>query len=192
MSAKYAYINQSGWGQSKALDHEAYVFNRKTDNMLTNLKLHEPVKSTEWPENDGSLLLGAICAARAIAASRAAAAAVAPAKVVPAEVEEYVGHVKEVRGREVIAEIGPMDDIDGWDVILPRDSFKGNVHEQQEFKCTITRKGSHVDIDVKVLDSSRLRELKDFGIDKAERLEWASQIDVCLKPLYRSSSSADD
>ena len=178
MSAKYGYIYQSNWGQSGPLNHDAYIFNRKTNTMLLDLKLQNPAKANGWSKNDGSILLGAICTARTTAASATAAGTAPALEPVSETVEEYVGSVKAVHDNEVIAEIRPIDDEDGWDVILPRDSFKGDVHEEQEFKCTITRKGSHVNIEVKVLDSNRLRELKDFDINEAEWLQWASQIDV--------------
>jgi hypothetical protein len=189
MSPKDAWYMANQWINPRDLNHDPYIFDQsgyerqEAEDLFMKYTLR--ARRFVWQGNDPLILRDAICSARTTAASSSAVATAAAMSLAPGlaparqpEIEEYVGSVKAVGDTEVIAEIRPLDDEDGWDVILPRESFDGEVYEQQEFKCTITRTGSHVDFDVKILDSNRLRELKDFDIDEDEWLQWASQIDV--------------
>ncbi len=106
----------------------------------------------------------------------ATAAAMAPAPQV--EMRKYLGRVKSLEGNNVVAEIGPADDMDRWDVVIPRASFKEQPQVDQQIDCTIRRWGTHTDVTAQVLSNKRLPELKDFGIDEEELLTWASQLHV--------------
>lgn len=142
--------------------------------------------SAAFPKNDGSVLAKAISFARGrsgnpfVAAKGAAvgAAAARALKPVEHEVQKYVGRVKSLEGDEVIAQIGPPDEMDRWDVIIPRATFKQQPEVNQRIACTIVRWDSHADVTVQVLSKEPLPKLKDFGIDKEELLSWASQLDV--------------
>jgi hypothetical protein len=105
------------------------------------------------------------------------AAARAPEPMV-IEVHKYLGRVKSVERDNVIAEIGPADDMDRWDVVIPRATFWEQPKVNEEIACRIVRFGSHARITAHVLSNKPLPELKDFGINEEELLKWASQVNV--------------
>jgi hypothetical protein len=173
-------LTSTGWG-SKGLNHEAYILHRPSNNTmaLENLKVSGRIIRATFRQNDGQKLVDDISLAKeASYGSRAGAAAATARQKVEIEVQEYIGRVKSLEDNNVIAEIGPPDDMDRWDAIIPRASFIEQPQLNQEIACRILRSGSHIDITVQILSNRPLPELKDFGIDKEELLNWASQIDV--------------
>jgi hypothetical protein len=174
-------LDNGKWGSAR-LNHEAYILHRPTSNtmMLDKLgKITRDVSASTFPKNDGTVLVHAICSAKEVSSPSAGATGAAVACVAQqAEVEQYVGRVKSFDEDDVIAEIGPADDMDRWDVIIPRAAFNEQPQVDQKIACKITRQGSHADITVQIRSNQRLSELKDFGIDKEKLLSWASQLDV--------------
>lgn len=139
-----------------------------------------------FKDNDRKVLVNAISLANDARTVRfgnvqgaAVGAAVARApKLMHLEVRKYLGRVKSLEGDNVIAEIGPPDDMDRWDVVIPRATFNEQPQINQEIGCRIVRYGSRSEISVQVLSKKPLPELKDFGINEEELLNWASQLDV--------------
>ena len=178
---RYDTNNLGKWG-SKRLNHEAYILHRATNNSETlgNLgKISRRASAVTFPNNDGTVLVNAICSAREVSPSNAkTAAAVARVPQSEVEIQEYLGQIKSLNGNDVIAEIGPPDDLDRWEVIIPGAIFTEQPEVYQEIACKITRWGSHAEMTVQILSNEPLPELKDFGIDKEELLSWASQLDV--------------
>lgn len=144
------------------------------------LKITERMASVAFPKNDGTLLVNAICSAKEVSSGSGAASAAAMARAPqqPEEVREYMGRVKSVIDHEVIAEIGPSDEMDRWEVIIPRASFDEQPQIDHEILCKITSVGSQAFITVQVLSHQPLPELKDFGLEEEKLLSWASQLDV--------------
>lgn len=143
-------------------------------------KITERMTSVAFPKNDGTLLVNAIFSAKEVTSGTgtASAAAMARAPQQPEEVREYLGRVISIKDDEVIAEIGPYDEMDRWEVIIPRASFDERPQIDHEISCKITSVGSQAFITVQVLSRQPLPELKDFGIEEEELLSWASQLDV--------------
>jgi hypothetical protein len=178
---RYDRLDTGKWGSAK-LNHEAYILHRSTNNtmMLDRLgKITRRVSASTFPKNDGTVLVQAICSAKEVSSPSGAASATAVARVAQQpEVEQYVGRVKSLDGDDVIAEIGPADDMDRWDVIIPRAAFNEQPQVDQKIACKISRQGSHADIAVRIRSNHSLPELKDFGINREKLLSWASQLDV--------------
>jgi hypothetical protein len=178
---RYGLLDDGKWGSAR-LNHEAYILHRPTNNtmMLDRLgKITRHVSASTFPKNDGTVLVHAICSAKEVSSPSGGATGTAVARVAQqAEVEQYVGRVKSFDGDDVIAEVGPADDMDRWDVIIPRAAFDEEPEVDQKIACKISRQGSHAEIAVQMRRNHRLPELKDFGIDKEKLLSWASQLDV--------------
>lgn len=173
-------LANTGWG-SRGLNPEAYILHRPSTNTmaLENLKVSGRIIRATFRDNDGQKLVDDISLAKGVSygSGTAAAAAMARQKV-ETEVQDYIGRVKTLDGNDVIAEIGPADDMDRWDAIIPRASFSEQPQLNQEIACRIIRSGSHIEITAQILSNRPLPELKDLGIDKEELLSWASQLDV--------------
>jgi len=148
-------------------------------------KFEERGAPLPFPKNDGSILRKAICSGRnEVSAVGYGGAAAATAKAMPQfkpKVSEYIGRIVEVIDNQVIAEIGPPDDMDCWDVVLDARYFPEVPKAGQTFRCKIARTPTPtgVNVSVNVVEVNLPRKgLQDFGIDREEWLHWASQIDV--------------
>ena len=171
----------SKWGSKRFIRDAADLVRRSKAKRLARLgKFTCQHSAATFPKNDGKVLVDAIGSSlRKTSLGRGAAAGLAMApKWQQMEMRTYVGRVKSFEGDNVIAEIGPADDLDRWDVVIPRVSFRQEPQIDQEIDCKILRWGSHADVTVHALSNKRLPELKDFGIDEQELLNWASQLDV--------------
>jgi hypothetical protein len=174
-------IPRAKWGTKRLFD-EAHVTPRSTGMNLGNLgKVWSRIHTVAFPRNDRKVLVDAISTRKiTIRMDASAGAAVAPARMneIETEMRKYLGRVKAIEGDDVIAEIGPPDDMDRWDVIIARATFRQQPKVNQEIACTIVRWGSHADVTVQILSQESLPQLKDFGIDEENMLNWASQLDV--------------
>lgn len=189
MPSQRSYFNARFDWSSQRLNHEAYILhpNKTSKSVLHNLgKLSEQFAPESFPQNDGSLLKKAICSGRDEFSidsnvSSSKATGTAPHRIPPEE-HEYLGRIKQIRNQHVIAEIGPPDDIDSWEVTLNSHHFQEPPKPEQKIRCKIRRMvnsiASQVQIQVEIIDDEPRRDLKEFGIDKEEWLHWASQIDV--------------
>src|SRR5688572_29449631 len=121
---RYDLADSARWG-TRRLNHEAHILHGSTNNMiLDNLgKISRRVPVVKFPNNNGKELQDAICSAREGSRGAGAGAATAMARAAQPEVKEYLGRVKSLEGDNVIAEIGPPDDMDRWDVIIPLAAF---------------------------------------------------------------------
>src|SRR5687768_5630806 len=120
------------WG-SKRLFLGADAERRPTAMDLGSLgKIRCRLRPPTFKDNDRKLLVNAISLANVARTVRfgtgqgaAVGAAVARApEPMGIEVSKYLGRVKSLERNNVIAEIGPPDEMDRWDVIIPRAAFK--------------------------------------------------------------------
>jgi hypothetical protein len=175
MSYKYPWPIQAARPEPRGTNPEAYIFSQPAERekakdeaqqMLNRLgKLGPRSAPPLWGQNHVQFRTGI-------------RAAIAETPSPAREVEVYTGRVGKVEGNYVVAELSTPDDMDSWDARLSVFSFDCVPEEGQAIRCTVTRIGGSVHTEVEVLDGAPPRELKDYGIDKEEWLEWAKRINV--------------